>query len=60
MAAFYRDEDDTAAAPAARQRARRGTKKCGSKKKKHERSRVRQPYMGTRLSIPYLSAKFMR
>jgi len=35
-------------------------KKKRSKCKKWERSRVRQPYIGTRLSTPYLSSKFVR
>jgi len=56
--AFYLDDSE---ATPARQKCggKKGKKKKG-KGKKHERSRVRQPYIGTCLSIPYLDAKFMR
>ena len=50
---FYLDDPQ---APAARSRRCGKSKRKG--KKKHERSRVRQPYMNTCLSIPYPSSKF--
>jgi len=54
------DHDDPLATTApSRQRSRKGRKK-GKGKKKQERSRVRQPYINTCLSIPYLDGKFMR
>jgi len=44
-----------------RRRSRKGRGKKGKgKKKKMERTLVRQPYINTKRSIPYLNGKFMR
>jgi len=62
-AAFHHDDLQGDSPPARQRKCGGGGKKKrrgGKKKKKHERSRTRQPYIGTKLSIPYLSSKFTR
>ena len=57
--AFYLDDPEAALAPS-RCRRKARSKKGKSKCRKQERKPVRQPYINTCLSIPYVSSKFKR